>query len=90
MVSTYTLRPGNHRIQLRPVMDSDRDEVEKMFKGKESGKFVNLKPSRTRMHGPLTFKMVQATHFKRVYFKDAREWNSLDIKEVRWMECAFP
>ena len=53
-----------------------------MFKGKESGKFLDLNPPRTRARDAVTFKTVKLTNktFERsMYFKGTREWNYLDI-----------
>ena len=53
-----------------------------MFKRKESGKFLDLTPPRTRVHDAVTFRTVKLTNksFERsIYFKGAREWNNLDI-----------
>ena len=53
-----------------------------MFKRKESGKFLDLNPPRTRVHAAVTFRTVKPTNksFERsIYFNGAREWNNLDI-----------
>ena len=73
-----------HREAVIPLLSDRRLALLRnfMFKRKESGKFLDLTPPRTRVHDAITFRTVNPTNksFERsIYFKGAREWNNLDI-----------